>query len=131
MKRVTGIGGIFFKVSDKAGLIEWYRKHLGIPIEDYGGWAFQWRSDDDPEKQGYTLFSTFDADTDYFQPSKKDFMINLRVDDLDAVLAALREEGVQVDDRVEDGDYGKFGWIMDPDGNRIELWQPPAAAPEA
>jgi len=124
MRRVTGIGGIFFKSKDPKGLREWYRVHLGMNVEAWGGVSFRW-SEDNKSGDGTTIWSPFKDDTDYFAPSSASFMVNLRVDDLHALLAVLREEGCQVDDKVEDSEYGKFGWIMDPDGNRIELWQPP------
>ena len=125
MKRVTGIGGIFFKATDPESLGAWYAKHLGLPVEEWGGASFKWRALDRPDAEAYTIWSPFAADTDYFAPSEKPFMINFRVDDLDAVLAQLRSEGVQVEERIEESEFGKFGWIMDPDGNRVELWQPP------
>ncbi|MFP4004656.1 MAG: VOC family protein [Alphaproteobacteria bacterium] len=126
MKRVTGLGGVFFKCGDRAALTEWYRKHLGLEISGAGAWDFEWREAKEPERMGRTVFAFFDPDTDYFDPSGKDLMFNFRVDDLDAVLAALRAEGVEVDDRVEEYPYGRFGWITDPEGRRIELWEPNA-----
>jgi len=126
MKRVTGIGGIFFKTQDPQALYQWYEKHLGIPPASDGTSAtFEWREVDDPEAKGMTVWSIFPRDTRYFDPSASPFMINYRVDDLDALLAALQEEGVQIDPHREDYDYGRFAWIMDPAGNRIELWEPP------
>ena len=124
MKRVTGIGGIFFKANDPEKLREWYRQHLGIDSEGWGGFAFQWQADP-RSANGSTIWSPFAADTKYFQPSDKPFMINFRVDDLHALLAELRAAGVYVDAKTEDSDFGKFGWVMDPEGNRIELWEPP------
>ena len=126
MKRVTGIGGIFFKSQDPKALAEWYRVHLGVPVEEWGGAAFRWKNADNPDGAGTTAWSPFAADTTYFAPGNASFMINYRVDDLHALLAALRAEGVQVEDEVEESEYGKFGWIIDPEGNKIELWQPPA-----
>lgn len=125
MKRVTGLGGIFFKCKDPESVKDWYAKHLGLPVDAEGGINFQWRDPDDPKVMGRTVWASFPDDTDYFQPSRAQFMINYRVDDLKALLARLREEGVQVDNKVEEYDYGKFGWITDPEGNRIELWEPP------
>ncbi len=119
MKRVTGIGGVFFKSPDPKRLAEWYRVHLGIDVEEWGGVAFKWGG------AGTTVWSPFKADTDYFAPSNATFMINYRVEDLHAVIAALRAEGCQVDDKVDESEYGKFGWVIDPDGNKLELWQPP------
>lgn len=129
MKRVTGIGGIFFKSPNAEQLRDWYRAHLGIEAEGDSGYMFEWRDREQPEKIGQTVWSIFAGHTKYFQPSNASFMINYRVADLHAVLAELRSEGVQVDDKTEESEYGKFGWIMDPDGNRIELWQPPEDTP--
>lgn len=120
MKRVIGIGGIFFKAKDPKALAEWYEKHLGI---DFGGKVYADFQFQEKEK-GWTAFSFFDENTNYFTPSEKEFMINLRVENLDELLKILRDEGVQVFDEREDGDYGKFGWILDPEGNKIELWEP-------
>jgi len=125
MKRVTGIGGIFFKASDPKKLGQWYKSHLGIDVEEWGGHAFRWVTADNHSGSGTTVWSPFAKDTDYFAPSQSSFMINYRVDELHALLAALRKEGCEVDDKVEESEYGKFGWLMDPDGNRIELWQAP------
>jgi catechol 2,3-dioxygenase-like lactoylglutathione lyase family enzyme len=125
MNRVTGIGGIFFKARDAAALREWYRRHLGIPVEEWGGAAFRWA---DPEGQpigGTTVWSIFEAGNDYFAPSTAPFMINFRVADLHAVLDALRAEGCAVQDKVEESEFGKFGWVLDPENNKIELWEPP------
>jgi len=126
MRRVTGIGGIFFKSKDPQRLVEWYRTHLGMDVEEWGGVVFRWASPENPSGTGTTIWSPHEATTSYFAPSQASFMINYRVEDLQALLAALRSEGCEVDDRVEESEYGKFGWVMDPEGNRIELWQPPA-----
>ena len=123
MKRVTGIGGIFFKASDPNKLCDWYRIHLGIESEERAA-IFKWRKLDEPQQESYTVWSPFPTDTDYFAPGKKPFMINFQVENLEELLAQLKAEGVDVDPRVETYDYGKFGWIMDPEGNRIELWEP-------
>ena len=120
MKRVTGIGGVFFRAENPAELAAWYEKHLGI---DFGGKVYADFQFQEREK-GSIAFSLFGADTTYFEPSAKEFMINLRVENLDELLKVLREEGVHVFDEREDGDYGKFGWILDIEGNKIELWQP-------
>ncbi|MBP6748301.1 MAG: VOC family protein [Xanthomonadaceae bacterium] len=125
MQRVTGIGGIFFKAKDPKTLGAWYRDHLGIAVEEWGGAAFKWVSPENPSGTGTTIWSPFKEDTDYFAPSKSSFMINYRVADLHALLAQLRAEGCEVDAKVEESDYGKFGWVIDPEGNKIELWQPP------
>lgn len=125
MKRVTGIGGVFFKGKNPELLREWYRTHLGVPIEEWGGAAFRWKSEENPSGTGTTVWNIFDPDTRYFGEGPSPFMINFRVDDLHALIAALRAEGCQVDDKTEDSEYGKFGWVTDPEGTRVELWQPP------
>lgn len=125
MRRVTGIGGIFFKARDPKALGAWYRDHLGIGVEEWGGAAFKWTSPDNPDGVGTTIWSPFSADTEYFAPSQSAFMINYRVSDLHALLAVLRSEGCQVEDKIEESEFGKFGWVIDPEGNKIELWQPP------
>jgi predicted enzyme related to lactoylglutathione lyase len=124
MKRVIGVGGIFFKAKDPKALYEWYREHLGIESAPDGTGAM-WRDADHPEIPGCNVWAIFPQTTKYFEPSQSPFMINFRVDNLDELLTALREEGVQVDDKVERHEYGNFGWIMDPEGNRVELWEPP------
>ena len=126
MRRVTGIGGIFFKARDPDALRKWYQTHLGIPVSEWGGTAFQWRGDDNPEGVGSTVWSIFDEKTGYFAPSTAPFMINYRVENLHALLAVLRAEGCDVAEKVDESEYGKFGWVSDPEGNRIELWEPPA-----
>ncbi len=125
MQRVTGIGGVFIKSDDPDRLKAWYRKHLGMAIEDWGGMSFQWQTAERPQPEGCTVWSVFPASSPYFDPSSAPFMVNYRVDDLHALLQQLREEGCDVDDKVEESEFGKFGWVMDPDGNRVELWQPP------
>ena len=127
MKRVTGIGGIFFKANDPEKLGAWYAKHLDVPVEEWGGASFKWRELEPPQAEGSTIWSPFEKETKYFEPSEKPFMINFRVKDLHAVLELLRKEGVTVDEKTEESEFGKFGWIMDPEGNRIELWEPPKA----
>ena len=122
--RVTGIGGIFFRANDPKAMVEWYRRHLGIAIEDTMA-LFAWKGGNDGKVQGHTVWSIFPADTKYFGEDGASFMINYRVKDLKGVLAALRRERVAVDPKVEDTDYGRFAWITDPEGNRIELWEPP------
>ncbi len=126
MKRVTGIGGVFFKSKDPKALGAWYKNHLGIDVEEWGGTAFRWKGTDNPEGIGTTVWSPFSADTNYFSPSAATFMINYRVEDLHALLAVLRDEGVEVEAKVEESEFGKFGWVLDPEGNKIELWEPPA-----
>lgn len=125
MKRVTGIGGIFFKAQDPQALSAWYGRHLGLPVTDWGGASFQW-AEDNPGGSGTTLWTPFKADTTYFAPSRAPFMINFRVADLHGLLAVLRSEGCTVQDQVDESAYGKFGWVIDPEGNKVELWEPPA-----
>lgn len=125
MKRVTGIGGVFFKSKDPKALGAWYAKHLGINVEEWGGAVFKWVTPENPEGNGTTNWCPFKEDTNYFAPSAASFMVNYRVHDLHGLLAALRAEGCQVDDKVDESEYGKFGWVMDPEGNKLELWQPP------
>lgn len=125
MQRVTGIGGIFFKSDDPPKLAAWYKKHLGFDVADWGGVSFPEGAGLKPKRQSHLVWSPFAADTDYFKPSAKPFMINYRVHDLDALLAQLRSEGVEVDEKTEKSEFGYFGWAMDPEGNRIELWEPP------
>jgi lactoylglutathione lyase len=127
MKRVTGLGGAFFKCADPAAQRAWYTKHLGIETTDYGA-VFEWRLLDDPDELGATAWNTFPANTKHFQPSDKPFMFNYRVENLVALLEELKKEGVQIVGEMQDSEYGKFGWIMDPEGNKIELWEPPAPA---
>ncbi|XWN37369.1 MAG: VOC family protein [Balneola sp.] len=122
-KRVTGIGGVFLKAEDPKATNEWYRKHLGINSGQWGG-TFIWRHSENKEKMGYTAWSIFKNDTTYTNPSKKDAMINYRVEDLEALLKVLKEEGVEIVGEMQVEDYGKFGWIMDPNGYKIELWEP-------
>ena len=123
MERVTGIGGIFLKARDPQKLIAWYREHLGIAAGDDGSAVFNWR-EGVPAGGGSTVWALFPSDTDYFGPGPAPFMINYRVADLDAMLTQLRAAGVPVDERVEEAEYGRFGWAQDPEGNRFELWQP-------
>ena len=124
MKRVTGIGGVFFKSPDASRLSAWYEKHLGL-VPNQGCVIFKWR-ERDAEANGSTVWSIFPGNTKYFDPSRAPFMVNFRVGDLFALLALLRSEGCDVDEKTEVSEFGKFGWVMDPEGNRIELWEPPA-----
>ena len=133
MARVTGIGGIFLRARDPKALSAWYAQNLGIALSDYGGATFLW-SDEVPPTTGMTTWATFPADTKYFGPGTADgpqaAMVNYRVDDLDGLLAQLTAAGVAIDPKREDASYGRFAWITDPEGNRLELWQPLAEAPE-
>jgi predicted enzyme related to lactoylglutathione lyase len=124
MERVTGIGGVFFKSADPAALLAWYRENLGIEPAFESGTVFRWSSETSSASAGSTTWAIFPADSDYFGPPPSPFMVNFRVRDLDAMLAQLRAAGAQVDDRVEEIEFGRFGWAVDPDGNRFELWEP-------
>jgi catechol 2,3-dioxygenase-like lactoylglutathione lyase family enzyme len=126
--RVRGLGGVFYKAQDPAALAAWYRRHLGVGMEGWNGALFFWGRPDTGER-AYSVLAPFPRDTTYFAPSDKDFMLNLRVDDLDGVLADLRAEGCQVLDRREDLEQGRFGYVVDPEGHLIELWQPAADDP--
>lgn len=122
MAKVIGLGGIFFRSRDPAALAAWYGEHLGLDVNpSFGGAIFN----EDEARPGYTLWTPFAADTEYFGERTQACMINFRVDDLDALLTRLAAAGVWVDERREDGDFGRFGWIRDPEGTRVELWQPP------
>ena len=124
MARITGVGGVFFKsTSDNAALAAWYKKHLGMPLEDWGGAILRW-PDDKAEDQGLTVWHTAAQDSDWFAPSQSSFMINYRVDDLVEMLDQLRAADVTIVKGPESHENGKFAWIMDPDGNKIELWEP-------
>lgn len=124
MTRVTGIGGIFFQSPDPKALAAWYRRHLGLDITEWGGALFHWGGEG--SAPGTTVWSAFQQGSDYMQPGTASFMVNYRVDDLHALLALLREEGCNVLDKTEASELGKFGWVIDPDGNKLELWEPPA-----
>ncbi|MEM9325137.1 MAG: VOC family protein [Bacteroidota bacterium] len=123
MKKVTGIGGVFFKVKDPAALKTWYDQHLGFNTDQWGQ-MFKFRTVEDPSKVGNLQWSPFKEDTDYFNPSEKQWMINYRVDDLEGLVKELKSSGVTVVDEIETYDYGKFVHIMDLEGNKIELWEP-------
>jgi predicted enzyme related to lactoylglutathione lyase len=125
MKRVTGIGGIFFKAKDAPALQAWYRLHLGIDVQPWGGTAFPWSDGEGKPAGGSTIWSIASAQSGPFSPGSAMFMINYRVEDVHALVKVLREEGCNVLDKVDDSEYGKFGWVIDPEGNKIELWQPP------
>jgi predicted enzyme related to lactoylglutathione lyase len=120
-KRVTGIGGLFFKSENPKASKDWYRKHLGFNTDDYGC-TFWWK--DNEGNDCSTQWSPFPKDTEYYEPSKKDFMFNYRVDNLEALLKVLAEEGVTIVGDMETYDYGKFAWILDNENNKIELWEP-------
>ena len=125
MKRVTGIGGIFFQARDPGVLHAWYRKHLGIDVLDWGGAAFRWTDDGGTPVGGTTIWSVGQAGSDHFAPSRAPFMINYRVADVRALVDALRAEGCDVLEKIDESEYGTFAWVMDPEGNKVELWEPP------
>ena len=125
MKRVLGMGGVFFKADDPKALKEWYHTHLGIAPDADGYVSFHLRDEADLERKARMAWEAFSSDTRYFQPSDKDYMFNYRVADLDGLLAVLKEEGIDQCGDIEDEGYGRFAWIMDPEGNKIELWVPP------
>ena len=126
MAKVTGIGGVFFKSrGDKAALTAWYQKHLGMQLEPFGGAILKW-PDDKADDRGLTVWHVAGKDSKWFSPSESSFMINYRVDDLGALLSQLRANGVEVVGGPESHENGKFAWIMDPDGNKVELWEPKA-----
>jgi len=123
MKKVTGLGGVFFKCDNPQTMNEWYAKNLGLPTSEYGA-TFEWRQDNDPSKKGSTSWCTFPQHTDAFNPSAKPFMINYRVENLVLLLDELRKENVTIVDEIAEYDYGKFVHVLDPEGNIIELWEP-------
>jgi predicted enzyme related to lactoylglutathione lyase len=124
MAKVTGIGGVFFKSKgDNTALADWYQKHLGMELESWGGAILKWPNDKADDK-GLTVWTVADADTGWFRPSESSFMINYRVDNLDELIAQLRTSGIEIIQGPESHENGKFAWIMDPDGNKVELWQP-------
>jgi len=126
MKRVTGIGGIFFKARDPVALRAWYQRHLGVDVQPWGGAAFSWADEAGSPMGGTTIWSIGADDDEAYAPSRSAFMVNYRVADLHALLQALRSEGCHVLDKTDDSEYGKFGWVIDPEGHKVELWQPPA-----
>jgi predicted enzyme related to lactoylglutathione lyase len=123
MKKVTGIGGVFFKCKDPDKMKEWYKDHLGLNTDKYGA-NFEWRHSDDPSKKGSTQWAPFPEKTKYFEPSPQTFMINYRVENLEALVEQLKKEGVTIVDNIETYDYGKFVHILDMEGNKVELWEP-------
>jgi predicted enzyme related to lactoylglutathione lyase len=129
LKKATGIGGIFFKCRDPKKIREWYRVHLGLNTNDYGA-VFEWRQGADTTKKGFTQWTPFKETSKYFEPSTRDFMINYRVENLEALIDQLRKDSVTIVDKVETADYGKFIHIMDAEGNKVELWEPNDAAYE-
>jgi predicted enzyme related to lactoylglutathione lyase len=125
MQRVTGIGGIFFYARDPVTLRAWYKRHLGIDVQDWGGAAFSWADAAGKPMGGTTVWSIGDASTNHYAPGTASFMINYRVADVHALVAALKAEGCNVLEKVEESEFGKFAWVIDPEGNKVELWEPP------
>jgi predicted enzyme related to lactoylglutathione lyase len=123
IKKVTGIGGIFFKCKDPKKVREWYKTNLGLNVNEYGA-VFEWRQGADTTKKGFSQWSPFNEKTKYFEPSTKEFMINYRVENLEALVEQLKKDGVTVTDKIEAVEYGRFVHIMDIEGNKIELWEP-------
>jgi predicted enzyme related to lactoylglutathione lyase len=125
MTKVKGIGGVFFRSADCKAQNEWYQEHLGVPVTEHGCAIFPWREHGNPEREQSTVWSAFPKDTDYFENEKQQFMINYIVESLDQALADLKRSGVKVVDDIQESEFGRFGWCVDPEGNRIELWEPP------
>lgn len=125
MKRVTGIGGIFFNSPDPVASRAWYQKHLGIDVQAWGGTAFTWTDAEGKPTGGTTVWSIGDATSKHFAPSTATFMINYRVADLHGLVKVLKDEGCNVLEKIDESEYGKFAWVIDPDGNKVELWEPP------
>ncbi|WP_346859309.1 VOC family protein [uncultured Draconibacterium sp.] len=123
MKKVAGIGGVFFKTNDPEKMKDWYSKNLGLVTNEYGS-VFEFRKSDEPDEKGYSVWSPFNNDTTYFEPSGKDFMINYRVENIEDLVQELKEAGVVICDEIETFEYGKFVHILDPENNKIELWEP-------
>lgn len=126
MAKVIGIGGVFFTSKDPKKLGAWYRKHLGVDVESWGGAVFQWSQERKSPRQAFTVWSPFPADTTYFAPSKLPYLLNFVVDDLDGLLKKLRRAKVRIDEKpVEASEFGRFAWVFDPEGRKLELWEPP------
>lgn len=125
MNRVTGIGGIFFNSPNPVPLRAWYKKHLGIDVQDWGGAPFTWTDSDGKPTAGTTIWSVGDAKSNAFAPSTAPFMVNYRVENLLALVKVLKSEGCTVLEKIDESEYGKFAWVIDPDGNKVELWEPP------
>jgi predicted enzyme related to lactoylglutathione lyase len=120
--KITGFGGVFIKSENPEKLRQWYSENLGLETDEYGT-SFEWRNSETPDDKGYSVWSPFAGDTKYFEPSKKDFMLNFRVDNLDELLVQLKKKGIEVIGEVQKFEYGEFAHIIDPDGTKIELWE--------
>ncbi|MCB1152846.1 MAG: VOC family protein [Deltaproteobacteria bacterium] len=129
--KVAGLGGVFFKCGDPKATGAWYAEHLGLPVEEYGHAVLPWRRFDDPDRTEYTVWSPFPSDTEYFGSGSAPFMMNFIVHDLNALVAQLAEAGIKLEGDIQEMEYGRFAWITDPNGVRIELWQPSEQMPEA
>lgn len=127
MEKVTGIGGIFLKADDPTGLQKWYQDKLGVPVGEDGSAMFHWREANALGNPGQTVWSLFPRETTYFDPSRASWMVNYRVENLERMLAQLREAGVTIEGEMAE-EYGRFAWVLDPEGNKVELWEPPAPA---
>lgn len=125
MTRVTGIGGIFFQAKDAPAMQAWYKRHLGIDVQEWGGTAFKWTDAEGNPNGGTTIWSIAPEESENFAPSNSSFMINYRVEDLQVLVKVLKKEGCNVLEKIDDSEYGKFAWVIDPEGNKVELWQPP------
>ena len=131
MQKVLGLGGVFVRARDRQALAIWYRDHLGLAIDETWWGAILPLTTPQDTAGAYTVWSAFPHDTDYFGAGENGFMVNFRVADLDALLAQLREAGCDVEEKVDESEFGKFGWVTDPEGNRVELWEPPDQPPQA
>jgi len=125
MKRVTGIGGIFFKAKDAPSLQAWYKQHLGIDVQVWGGATFNWTDSEGTPVAGKTAWSIVPEESDQFDPGSSSFMVNYRVEDLNGLVKVLKEEGCNVLEENNESEFGRFAWLIDPEGNKVELWQPP------
>ena len=126
MRRATGIGGVFFKANDPKALQAWYKQHIGVDVQAWGGAKFDWTDADGKPVGGTTAWNIASQESKQFDPSPASFMVNYRVHDLHALINVLKEEGCNVLEKVDESEYGKFGWVIDPEGNKVELWEPPA-----
>lgn len=120
--RILGIGGVFFKGKDRQKLMQWYNENLGLNVDEYGT-SFEFRNANNPDEKNYAAWSIFGNDTDYLNPSNKEFMINYRVENIEELMQELKLKGVQVVGEIEELEYGKFAWAMDPEGNKLEFWE--------
>ncbi len=128
MDHVTGIGGVFFKTKDKKKLLAWYKEHLGIEADEYGSKSFNWM--EESGEKAFSVWGPFKEDSDYFDPSTQPFMVNFRVRDLDGLLAHLKSKGIERIGKIEEYPFGRFAWILDPEGVKIELWEPTEVVPD-